>query len=112
MEATSSEKVSEALRLLEEAAKEKKDELRGLVANKYAHLKSVLSDAEHTALDTLSAAQKRAVEALMRAKEVGKEKAKEAATAVDEHVHENPWPYIGGVAVAGLLIGYILGRKK
>ena len=112
METTSNEKVAEALKLLEEAAREKKDELRHLVGNKYTHLKSVLVDAEQSAVDTLSAAQKRAVEAIVHAKEVGQEKVKAAATAVDEHVHENPWPYIGGAALAALLFGYILGRKK
>ncbi len=102
------EKIAEALKLLEEAAREKKDELKGMVASKYGHLKSVLVDSEHAVADSLVAAQKRAAEALRHAKEIGEEKAK----AVDEHVHENPWAYIGGAALTGLLLGYILGRKK
>jgi len=28
------------------------------------------------------------------------------------HVHRNPWPYIGGTAAIGLLLGYILGRNR
>lgn len=112
MEATSNEKISEALKLLEEAAREKKDELRNLVSNKYTHLKTALVDAEHSAADTLTAAQKRAIEALLHAKDVSKEKVKEAATAVDGHVHTNPWPFIGGTAVLALLAGYIMGRKS
>ena len=112
MEATSNEKIAEALKLLEEAAKEKKDELRSLVSNRYTHLKTALVDAEHSAAETLTAAQKRAVEALVHAKEVGKEKVKEAATAVDGRVHANPWPFIGGTAVVALLTGFILGRKQ
>ncbi len=112
MEATSNEKIAEALKLLEEAAKDKKDEIRSLVSNKYTHLKTALVDAEHSAAETLSAAQKRAVEALIHAKEVSTEKVKECACKVDNHVHENPWPYIGGTAIVALLAGYILGRKK
>jgi ElaB/YqjD/DUF883 family membrane-anchored ribosome-binding protein len=62
--------------------------------------------------DTLSAAQKRAVEAIIHAKEVGREKIKQAATAVDENVHENPWPYIGGAALAAFVFGFLIGRRK
>ncbi len=112
MEATSNDKIAEALKLLEEAAKEKKDELRNLVSNKYTHLKTVLVDAEHSAAEALSAVQKREIEALLHAKEVSAAKVKEAATIVDGHVRSNPWPYIGGTAVVALLAGFILGHKK
>jgi ElaB/YqjD/DUF883 family membrane-anchored ribosome-binding protein len=108
----SSEHLSEALKLLETAAKEKKDEIRNLVSDKYTHLKSALMDAEHSTADALSLAQKRAVEALIHAKQVGEENVKKAAQAVDTKAHENPWPFIGGTAVVALLFGYILGRKK
>jgi len=106
-----SEKLAEALSLLEEAAKEKKDEIRTLIAEKYTHLKGAVVDAEHGAAEALSAAQKRAVDALIHAKEVSEEKIKKAAHTVDSHVHQNPWPYIGGTAVVALLLGYILGKK-
>ena len=36
---TSNAKISEALELLNEAAKEKKDELKNLMSNKYAHIR-------------------------------------------------------------------------
>lgn len=112
MAATSNEKISEALALLEEAAKEKKDELQHLVSDKYTHLRSTLATASTTAVETLTAAQKREIANLMQAKEVIAEKVKETATVVDDHVHTNPWPYIGGSALVALLVGYILGHKK
>ena len=112
METTSNEKISEALKLLEEAAKDKKDEIRNLVTNKYTHLKGALVDAEHSASEVLTAAQKRAVEALIHARDVSTEKVKVCATVVDDQVHANPWPYIGGSALVALLAGYIMGRKK
>ena len=62
--------------------------------------------------EVLSAAQKRAVEAMIHARDVGQEKVKQAAKVVDEHVHDNPWPYIGGAALAAFLFGFILGRKR
>lgn len=107
----SSEKLSEALKLLEEAAKEKKDEIRSLITEKYTNLRSAVVEAEHGAEQALTSAQRKAVEAIVHAKEVSQEKIKQAATAVDSQVHERPWPVIGGVAAAALLLGYILGRK-
>ncbi len=109
---SNNEKIAEALRLLEDAAKGKKDELRTLVSNKYQHLKSALGEAELGMAEAMAAAKKKTVEAALHAKEIGAEKAKEIAADVDKQVHANPWPYIGGVAIASLLIGYILGRNK
>ena len=109
---SNNEKIAEALRLLEDAAKGKKEELRTLVSNKYHNLKDALGEAELGMADAVAAAKKRAIEAAQQAKDLGLEKAKKIAADVDEQVHENPWPYIGGVAVAALLIGYILGRNK
>ncbi|MHB9144496.1 MAG: DUF883 family protein [Symbiobacteriia bacterium] len=111
MATTSTESIAEALKLLEEAAQEKKDELVNLASNKYTHLKTALVDAEHVAAETLSASQKREINALIHATQVSTEKVTEAATTVNDHVHANPWPYIGGAAVVSLLAGYILGRK-
>jgi ElaB/YqjD/DUF883 family membrane-anchored ribosome-binding protein len=105
-------KVADALKLLEEAAKDKKEELRGMISDKYEHLKSAVIGAEHSVADSLSAAQKRAVEAIVHAKDASTKKVKEVAGAVDENVHENPWPYIAGAGVVALLLGYILGRKR
>lgn len=112
MESASNSKIAEALMLLEEAAKAKKEELRSLVSDKYTHLKTVLVDAEHAAAETIVAAQKRGMGALIDANEVSTKKLNEAAHVVDDHVHANPWPYIGGTAVVALLSGYILGRKN
>ena len=40
------------------------------------------------------------------------EASRKAAKATDDYVHENPWPVIGSVAVASLLLGFILGRSR
>lgn len=109
---TSTEKLSEALKLLEDAAKEKKNELQGMIKGKYSHLKEVLIDKEEDITHALLAAKKQALKAAVQASEIGTERAKEIAADVDQQVHENPWPYIGGVALGSLLIGYILGRSK
>ena len=112
MEHTSSEKISEALKLLEEAATQKKDELKSVMSDKYTHLKNVIVETEHGLAKALSDARKHAVEAAVHAKDVSGEKAREIASDVDMSVHRNPWPYVGGAAVVGLLLGYILGRNR
>lgn len=110
--AASIEKLSEALKLLEEAAKEKKSELQNMLKGRYSHLKEALGDKEQDIAEALNVAKKRAMEAASHATDIGTERAKEIATEVDKQVRENPWPYIGGVAISALLIGYILGRNK
>ena len=104
----SNEKIAEALKLLNEAAQEKKSDVTGLIADKYEALKQAIVDSEKSMGHAFVRGEKRAVEAAMQAKEFGVKKAKE----VDEHVHDNPWPYIGGAALVGILVGYILGRKN
>ena len=39
------------------------------------------------------------------------EKAKAAARATDEYVHENPWKAVGVAAGAGFLLGLLLNRR-
>jgi ElaB/YqjD/DUF883 family membrane-anchored ribosome-binding protein len=103
----SSEKIHEALDLLRQAAKDKKDELRKTVSDQYSDLKDVLGSLSANLKDKASTA----IDGVRRASEVGQERAIDAAKAVDESVHEKPWHYIGGVALGALLLGYVLGRR-
>lgn len=112
MEHTSNEKIADALKLLEEAAMQKKDELKSAMTDKYMHLKNVIVETEGNFVKSLSDVRKHAVEAAAHAKDVGIEKAREMAGDVDKRVHSNPWPFIGGSAAIGLLLGYILGRNR
>ena len=98
---TSSDKINEALRLLDEAARDKKHEFRSLLGDQYHHLRDAVVEKEQSLLNLAA-----------RAKDEGLEKAKQAADDVDKHVHQHPWPYIGGVAVTALLVGYIMGRNR
>ena len=40
-----------------------------------------------------------------------RDKAREAARATDDYVHENPWRSIGAAAGLGLVIGLLIGRR-
>lgn len=112
MERTSTEKIEEALQLLEEAAKQKKDELKGAFSERYSHLKQFLVAGEQSLAHSLAEARDHAVDAATHAKEVVVEKTCEVARGVDRSVHANPWAYIGGTAAAGLVLGYLLGRNR
>ena len=109
---TSSENFAAALKLLEEAAKQKKDELRSVISDKYTNLRGLILENEKSLMKSLTTAKDHALETATHVKDVGIEKTREIASDVDKNVHQNPWPYIGGTAVVGLLLGYILGRNR
>ena len=101
-------KINEALELLNEAAREKKDELRHLLSDKYSHIKETLTDMAVTNQEILDRVKRNAELAYQE----GEEKIKEALEDIDQEVRKNPWPYIGGAAAAALLLGYILGSSR
>ncbi len=39
------------------------------------------------------------------------EKAKQAAAATDNYVHDNPWTAVGVAAAVGMLIGFLAARR-
>ncbi len=110
MEHASSQTIAEALKLLDEAAKQSKDELQAALSNKYTHLRSLIREKEGTVMSSLTDAKEYVIDAAAHAKEVGTEKAREIAHEVDRNVAQHSWAYIGGTAVVSLLLGYILGR--
>lgn len=101
MKDTSHEKVAEALKLLEEAAAEKKAGLRNALSGRYRHVRNAVVDAT-----------KHAVETAVRAREVGARRAREFAGGVDRTVRRHPWPCIAGMAAGGLMAGYVLARRR
>jgi ElaB/YqjD/DUF883 family membrane-anchored ribosome-binding protein len=105
---TSHTKISEALELLNEAAKEKGDELKGLMADRYSHIREAMTAGVERGKEVLKQTQDLTQQAIVQ----GKEKAVEIATDVDKRVHKDPWAYIAGAAVASLLLGYLMGSKR
>lgn len=105
---TSSKKFEEALQLLNDAAREKKDEIQNLLGDKYTDIRRIIEQAASKQQKNIKRAQRVAGEWL----EEGEEKFREVAEDMDEKVHENPWQYIGGAAVGALLLGFILGSSS
>ena len=105
---SSGKKFEEALQLLNEAAREKKQEIQQLFGDKYSVIRQAVQEAASQQGERLNRVRQAAGEAL----ELGGERAKQAAADIDEKVKENPWAYIGGAAVGALLLGFILGASR
>lgn len=52
-----------------------------------------------------------AKERLLDAQHEAVRRAKAAATATDDYVHDNPWQAIGVAAAVGLALGVLIGRR-
>ena len=88
-------------------------------------LKVVIADAEDLLKATASHAGEKAAaarlkiqdsidsakEKLANLSEVGVYKAKAAARATDDYVHDNPWQSVGIAAVAGVVLGLLISRR-
>jgi ElaB/YqjD/DUF883 family membrane-anchored ribosome-binding protein len=105
---TSNVKITEALELLNEAAKEKRDELKGLLTDKYSHIKQALAAGAEHGKQMYDKAKHLTHDALIE----GEEQIKKVAIEVDKSVHKDPWPYIAGAAAFSLLVGYLLGSRR
>lgn len=98
------------------------------VANKeklVADLKAVVGDAEEILRATAGAAGDKVAEMrdkielrlrdakvrLADAEVAVYDKAKAAAAATDDFVHESPWQAVGVAAALGLVIGVLIGRR-
>jgi ElaB/YqjD/DUF883 family membrane-anchored ribosome-binding protein len=104
----SNRKIDEALQLLNEAAKEKKDELKRLLGERYGSIREALTEVAMNNRDVVDRVKRLAADTL----EDGQERVREAATEIDREVRNNPWPYIGGAAAAALLVGYLMGSSR
>jgi len=96
-----SESLNEALAHLNEASKERREEVQKLLDEKYTDLKHAFGGAARASANWT--------------KEQGVEvadMAKLTASTVDKSVRKYPWAYVGGAAAAGLLVGLMVGRRR
>jgi len=94
-------RISEALELLNAVARDRKAELEAAVRNKYTDFTSLVSALSDQAKSR--AAEKYDAE---------KQKIIDVAGDIDQRAHRNPWAFIGGAALTGLLLGLLLGRPR
>jgi ElaB/YqjD/DUF883 family membrane-anchored ribosome-binding protein len=90
-----------------------------------ADLKVVIADAEELLKATASQAGEKVAAARARIQDsldvakvklshvgdVGVDKAKEAARATDDFVHEHPWKAVGIGAAIGVIVGMLISRR-
>jgi ElaB/YqjD/DUF883 family membrane-anchored ribosome-binding protein len=105
---SSTEKLTEALDLINEALKQKKEEMWDLITDKYSDIKEVFEEKVEEGMKTVNKAKKNAYKAV----EEGEEKIVETAKSLEKGIKDNPWPYLGGVAFGFLLLGFIMGGDK
>lgn len=101
-------KINDALELLNEAAKEKKEEFKGLLTDKYSHIKQAMAAGAEHGRQVLDKARFVTQDAIVK----GEEKIKEVVSEADQRVRKDPWPYIAGAAAFSLLLGYLMGSKR
>jgi ElaB/YqjD/DUF883 family membrane-anchored ribosome-binding protein len=94
-------RINEALELLNEMAKEKKAKLQGMTSEKFQNLSSAFGG-------TMEEMHDQARESLAH----DEEKARAFVSKIDENVHKNPWPFLGGTALGFLILGILLGKPK
>ena len=78
------------------------------LAGKYKHFTEDIQEALLENKKALLKLQKATVEAVGEAEET----LQDAAHDMQHKVKKNPWKYIGAAAGCGLLLGFILGKKK
>ena len=101
-------KLEEALQLLNEAAKEQKDDFINMLTQKYKSIsETIAAFAEHNKEEAESAAK-----VTMETLREGKKKALQYSEEVDACVHKHPWPFVFGAAVGSLLVGAFLRSGK
>ncbi len=102
------DKIQEALELLNEAAQGKKEEVFELLGDRYEYLKEFFESAAHNGEALAGQTKKQIVKSLQHEEK----KLKEAAAHWDKKVHNEPWAFLGAVALGSLIFGLILGHKK
>ncbi len=91
-------KFDEALKVLNDAAIEKKGDLMKMISSKYEDLKGVIEE-------VVSSKKENVESAFSDAYHEGRDKTLKYTRELNQSVHQNPWPFIAGVAVGSWLLG-------
>jgi len=106
-----SKNIAEALKLLNEAAAEEATEIHDLIKKNYPELKeNLFGKKERLKKKSYDTIKSKVSEKFVNARRVSEKPIKEMGTKVNDHVHGNPWPFIGTIALLSFILGLIAGR--
>jgi ElaB/YqjD/DUF883 family membrane-anchored ribosome-binding protein len=91
------------------------DDLSAVLAEAEEMLKRAAVETGDKARDLRSQVETRLLRAKLRLQEIEGEavdRAKAAARATDDYVHDHPWQAIGVAAAIGLAVGLLLNRRS
>lgn len=95
-----------------------RDQIVDQFSSVISEAESLLSKATHEtgekARDLRSQAEARLLSAKLKLQELqgqAVDRAKDAARATDDYVHENPWQAIGVAAAIGMIAGLLISRR-
>ena len=96
-----------------------KDKLLADVKNVVADAENLLKKAKSSGAESYAAVraelEDKLADTIVRLQEVQEElkaRARYAARATDDYVHENPWKSMGAVAAVGIVVGLILSSRR
>lgn len=101
--------IDEALAVLEDAAKDKKEELTKQIGGRYQHVREIFSGSPRRMVR--DAFRKEKIDDAIKK---GRYYAEQSMHTMDDELHRHPLPYLLGTAVTFLIIGYTLsgnGKK-
>lgn len=105
------DRLSEAMKTLDEFAQFEKREIKDLLVNQYDNLRKTLVEIEPEIRDTIRHTSERISRFAETAEEKARMKAKEMVKNVDQKAHESPWIFMGlSAALAGVL-GFYIARR-
>lgn len=91
------------------------DDLATVLADAEEMLRRAAGETGDKARDLRSQVETQLLRAKLRLQEFeadAVDRAKAAARATDDYVHENPWPVIGISAAIGIAVGLLLNRRS
>lgn len=102
-----SDKIVDALKVLDEAAVEKGHEIRSAVEKGFKHLHRTFSELEAGSWKAMDFVEKKGKDL----RDVVISQSAKTVASINQQFKTRPWVFIGGFTLVGIGIGYLLGQK-
>lgn len=104
--------IEEALRLLDEAIAHDGANLKNLVTDEFANLRSAIMDLAPRMGETVREYGGQAYDKARTFATDRMQRGRELVGRLDENVRGNPWPIVLGVTIGSIALGFFLGRNS